>query len=120
MAGDAIASRWTLFKSWMHFSLLLTTGLVVANAVVKLLERSAAQEMHWLYGTASLSSFIIIRLLLIISVSLTVSILTTLAGVPSPYGHRIRNATDQQLVGQSDERADWQGQFDKRGEIPPG
>ena len=105
MTGDAIASRWRLFQGWMHFSLLLTTGLVIANAVAKLFERSAAQEMHWLYGTGSLSSFIIFRLLLIMGVSLTVSTLTTLAGVPSPYGHRVRNATDQQLAGRSDNKA---------------
>lgn len=105
MIGDALASRWRLFQSWMHFSLLLTTGLVVANAVAKVSERSAAQEMHWLYGTGSLGSFIIFRLLLIIGISLTMSILTSLAGVPSPFGHRVRNATDQQLAGRSDNKA---------------
>lgn len=86
----------------MGFSFLLSTGLVLLNAIAKIPERSGSEELHWLLGASSLQAFIIPRLLIIIGVSLAVSLVATLAGPAAPYRGKLQVATKQPPTDHSD------------------
>lgn len=105
MIADTTASKWKRFKGWMCFSILLSTGLVLLNAVAKIPERQGSEELHWLVGTSSLQSFVIPRLSIIIGVSLAVSLVATLAGAAAPYGGKLQVATKQPPTDHSDHDA---------------
>lgn len=93
----SLVKNWKRFREWMMFSLLLTSLLVLIQALAKIPERSTLFDIKWWPESTTIGSYVFARLLLVCGLSAFLSGIATACGVDGPFTRSKLKSADRQL-----------------------